>query len=233
MSALAQRVRRVRERLAGAARAAGRDPDSVRPIAVSKTFPARRVVEAAGAGLRAFGENRVQEAYEKIPEVTDICSHNIEWHFIGHLQRNKARRAVGMCDVIHSVDRPELARALQRAASDLGRRPRVLVQVNIDGEPRKAGVAPRDAPALVRELDACEDLEPVGLMAIPRPAADPERVRPAFARLRELRDALERERGRPLPELSMGMTADFAVAVEEGATWVRLGTAIFGEREER
>ena len=231
MSELLQRIEGVRRRLDRAAAEAGREPSSVRLIAVSKTFPATLVERAAEAGLRAFGENRVQEASDKTSMISDRYSHEIEWHFIGPLQRNKALRAVELCDVIHSVDRPALVDVLQRSAAALGRRPRVLVQVNIDREPQKAGADPDDAPGLVRALDACANLVPVGLMAIPRPADDPEKVRPAFARLRELRDVLERERGRELPELSMGMSADFEVAIQEGATWVRLGTAIFGERD--
>ena len=233
MSDLLQRIERVRQRLGRAAEGAGRDPSSVRLIAVSKTFPAADVERAAAAGLRVFGENRIQEAIEKIPSVSDFYKNSLEWHFIGPLQRNKARRAIEHCDVIHSVDRLGLVETLQRSAAALGRRPRVLVQVNIDREPQKAGADPADAAELVRALDACANLVAVGLMAIPRPADDPEKVRPAFARLRELRDALERERGRELPELSMGMSADFEVAVQEGATWVRLGTAIFGERGKR
>ncbi|MCE2391659.1 MAG: YggS family pyridoxal phosphate-dependent enzyme [Proteobacteria bacterium] len=231
MSELLQRIEGLRRRLDRAAADAGREPSSVHLIAVSKTFPATLVERAAEAGLRAFGENRVQEASDKIPMISDRYRHEIEWHFIGPLQRNKARRAVELCDVIHSVDRPALVDVLQRSAAALGRRPRVLVQVNVDREPQKAGADPDDAPGLVRALDACANLVPVGLMAIPRPADDPEKVRPAFARLRELRDVLERERGRELPELSMGMSADFEVAIQEGATWVRLGTAIFGERD--
>jgi pyridoxal phosphate enzyme (YggS family) len=222
---IAERLRAVRERIDAAARRAGREPASVELLAVSKTFPAEAVREAAAAGQRLFGENRVQEAAAKIPD----CGDGIEWHLVGPLQRNKARRAVELFDVIHAVDRPELARALERAASQLGRRPRVLLEINVDEEPQKAGVAPGETKGLLEEVRACPSLVPAGLMAIPRACDDPEQVRPSFVRLRELREALCRIEPR-LVELSMGMSADFEVAVEEGATLVRVGTAIFGPR---
>jgi pyridoxal phosphate enzyme (YggS family) len=233
VSELIERLRDVRERIDAAARAAGRSPSEVRLIAVSKTFPAAVVREAIACGQRAFGESRVQEAARKIPEVGEAPGITLEWHLVGRLQRNKARRAVELFDVIHSVDRPELARALARAARALGLRPRVLIQVDLDDEPQKGGVAPSGAAALLEEIEKLDALEPVGLMAIPRACDDAERMRPSFARLRDLRDELNRSRpGRPaLGELSMGMTADFEAAIREGATWVRVGTAIFGERE--
>ncbi len=222
---IADRLRAIRERIEGAARRSGRDPQQVQLLAVSKTFPAEAVLEAAAAGQRRFAENRVQEASAKIPAIAEA----LEWHLIGPLQRNKARRAVELFEVIHSVDRPELVRALDRAAADLGRRPRVLIQVNLDREAQKSGAAPEQVAALLDELRACPALVPVGLMTIPRACDDPEEVRPSFVRLRELRDALRgTEPG--LVELSMGMSADFEVAVEEGSTLVRIGTAIFGAR---
>jgi pyridoxal phosphate enzyme (YggS family) len=230
---VAERLTDVERRIADAAARAGRDPARVRLVAVSKTFPASRVLEAVSAGLRTFGENRVQEATAKIPAVAAAASVPIEWHMVGQLQRNKARKAVELFDVIQSVDRTELAAALARAAADLGRRPRILLQVNVDEEAQKAGVLPKAAAQLLADVDRLPQLAPVGLMALPRACDDPEEVRPSFARLRSLLDDLNA--GRPdeqrLAELSMGMTADFEVAVEEGATWVRLGTAIFGERK--
>lgn len=223
---IAQRLAAIRERIARAARRAGREPDDVALLAVSKTFPASAVREAAAAGQRRFAENRVQEAAAKIPELDA----GLEWHLVGPLQRNKARRAVELFDVIHSLDRPELALALQRAARESGRTPRVLLQVNVDREPQKAGVEPDAAAELLATLRQCPELRPVGLMAIPRACSDPEEVRPSFARLRTLRDSLRVDEPR-LVELSMGMSADFEVAIEEGSTCVRIGTAIFGARK--
>ena len=233
MSGLAARLAALRERIAHAARSAGRDPADVKLLAVSKTQPAERVCEAVRAGLTAFGENRVQEAEAKIPAVRALCAENLEWHLIGGLQRNKARRAVELCDVIQSVDRPELLAALDKAAAASGRRPRIFLQVNVDEEPQKSGCAPAELAELARAAEACAHLDWVGLMAIPRACEDPEQVRPSFARLRALLDELNRARPaeRRRVELSMGMTADFEVAVQEGATWLRLGTALFGERE--
>jgi pyridoxal phosphate enzyme (YggS family) len=232
VSDLGERLDDVRQRIAGAARRASRDPGQVRVVAVSKTFPAARVLEAISAGVDRIGENRVQEASRKIPEVRAASDACIEWHFIGPLQRNKARRAVELFDVIESVDRASLARELAKAAHALGRRPRILLQVNVDAEPQKAGIPPGELADLLETVDALPDLEPVGLMAIPRAVSDPEQVRPAFARLRELLDEVNvgRDPSLRLAELSMGMSADFEVAVEEGATWVRVGSAIFGER---
>jgi pyridoxal phosphate enzyme (YggS family) len=232
VSGVAERLRAVHERIEGAARRAGRDPGEVQLVAVSKTFGPELVLEAIAAGVRTLGENRVQEAAKKIPEIRAGSDAAIEWHLIGALQRNKARRAVELFDVIESVDRAPLVEAIAHAASALGRRLRVLLQVNLEDETQKAGARPEDAPALLAQVDAHPELEPVGLMAIPRLAPDPEKTRPSFARLRELRDALNRDRApeRRLRELSMGMSADFEVAIEEGATWVRIGTAIFGQR---
>jgi pyridoxal phosphate enzyme (YggS family) len=233
VSGLAARLAEIRERIARAARASGRDPADVKLLAVSKTQPADAVCEAVRAGLVAFGENRVQEAEPKIPAVRALSSAKLEWHLIGPLQRNKARRAVELFDVIQSVDRPELLTALDKAAGASGRRPRVLLQVNVDEEPQKSGCAPASLAALARAADACAHLEWLGLMAIPRACEDPEQVRPSFARLRALLDDLNRARSAEAErrELSMGMTADFEVAVQEGATWLRIGTALFGERE--
>jgi pyridoxal phosphate enzyme (YggS family) len=226
---LRERVAGVRTRIERAARLAGRDPASVGLVAVSKTFSVADVLDAVAAGVRVFGENRVQEASAKIPAVAAACDARLEWHMVGGLQRNKARRAVELFDVIHSVDRLELAEALDRAAEQARRRPRVLLQVDLDDEPQKGGVPAEQAPALAAALAALPHLELAGLMAIPRPRPDPELQRSAFARLRSLLEELKlADTG--LSQLSMGMSADFEVAIAEGATWVRLGTAIFGER---
>ncbi len=233
MSEIAARVEALRKRVELAARAAGRDPGSVRLLAVSKTFPARCVLEAVEAGLRCFGENRVQEADTKIPELRTATEVTLDWHLVGQLQRNKAQRAVELFDWIHSVDRPALAAALERHAEALGRRPRVLLQVNIDEEGQKGGVRPGDVASLAEQVGALPHLELVGLMTIPRACEDPEEVRPSFASLRELLEEINRQRSadKQLSELSMGMSADFEVAIQEGATWIRIGTAIFGERQ--
>ncbi len=233
MNEIAERLAVLRARIERAAHAVGRDPSAVKLLAVSKTQSPARVLEAVRAGLHAFGENRVQEAAQKIPEITAGCETQLEWHLIGGLQRNKARRAVELFSVIESVDRSELLVALEKAASDHGVRPRILLQVNVDREPQKNGCMPSKLAALASEADACPNLELIGLMAIPRAWDNPEQVRPAFARLRGLLADLNRSRPpeRALTELSMGMTSDFEVAVQEGATSLRIGTALFGDRE--
>lgn len=233
MSELETRLADLRARIERAAAVVGRDASAVKLLAVSKTQAPARVLEAATAGLRAFGENRVQEAAEKIPAVQAACAAPLEWHLIGGLQRNKARRAVELCDVIQSVDRPELLAALDKAAEETRRRPRIFLQVNIDREQQKGGCMPSAAAALAEAADQCANLELVGLMAIPRLCDNAEQVRPSFARLRALLAELNRTRPRErrLCELSMGMSGDFEVAVQEGATWLRVGTALFGERK--
>ena len=224
-----ERVAAVRDRVAAAARVAGRPADSVRILAVSKTFGPERVLDVAATGLRAFGENRIQEATIKVPAVNERAEEPLEWHFVGSLQRNKARRAAALFDVIQSVDRIELARSLDRAAGELERRLRVFVQVNVDEEEQKAGAAPAELQSLAEGVASLSHLELVGLMAIPRARPDPEAQRPAFAHLRSLLEELKLEHP-GLRELSMGMSADFEVAIQEGATWIRVGTAVFGER---
>lgn len=225
---LSERLRAVRERIADAARRSGRRPDAIRLIAVSKTHAPLRIAEALDAGVQWLGENRVQEAMSKIPSVSELRPDApVEWHLIGPVQRNKVRRAVSLFGVVESVDRIALVDALARAAGELGVRPRVLLQLNLDAEPQKAGVTASDLPKLLERVHSQPELEAIGLMAIPRPAQDPEDSRRAFSRLRELRDGL---RDPELRELSMGMSADFEIAIEEGATWVRIGTAIFGDR---
>ncbi|MGP8051514.1 MAG: YggS family pyridoxal phosphate-dependent enzyme [Desulfobaccales bacterium] len=226
MSRIAPNLEEVRGRIAAAARRAGRDPALVRLLAVSKTVPLEQMRLAVAAGQLLFGENYLQEARPKIAGLGPALS----WHFIGHLQSNKAKAAVALFDVIHGVDRLKLAQALDSAAAAAGARQEVLVQVNLAGEASKSGAAPETVPGLLRELGRLPHLRVLGFMTLPPWLADPEAVRPYFRALRELRDRLEASLGLPLPELSMGMSGDFEVAVAEGATLVRVGTAIFGSR---
>jgi pyridoxal phosphate enzyme (YggS family) len=216
----------VRRRIGDACARAGRDTASVALVAVSKTFPAERVRDLLECGHDLFGENRVQEALEKIPRVGP----GARWHLVGHLQRNKARHAVGTFELIHSVDDLDLARELDRRAAAAGIVQAALVQVNVSREETKSG-AGEDAALPLLEAAAClPNLKIRGLMTIPPPVEDPEDARPWFARLRDLRDRAERRLGLELPDLSMGMSDDFEVAVEEGATLVRVGRALFGAR---
>lgn len=225
--ALSGRLEVVRSRIVAAAEAAGRDPADVTLISVSKTHPAEIVDAAVAAGAGDLGENRVQEAHAKKPGVREA-----RWHLIGPLQRNKARVALEVFDVIHTVDRPELADRLQFLLEKdwPGRSVDVLLEINVGGESQKAGVAPAEAGELLESVFGCHQLEVCGLMAIPPFGAAAEASRPHFRALRELRDQLQDETGRSLPELSMGMSHDFEIAVAEGATMVRVGTAIFGPR---
>jgi pyridoxal phosphate enzyme (YggS family) len=226
---IAERVAAVRERIARAAARATRDPAGVSLVAVSKTQPAEAVREAFAAGVRDFGENRVQEAEAKIAALAELRA-EMRWHLVGHLQGNKARKAVALFDRVHSVDSVELARRLAAAAAERGSVCRVLLQVDLAGEATKFGLEADALDGALSELAALPALAVLGLMLVPPYDADPERVRPLFRRLRELRDAA-RERGLSLGgELSMGMSHDLEVAVEEGATLVRIGTAIFGAR---
>ncbi len=222
------RYARVLEQVRQAAREAGRDPAGIRLIAVSKTVEPDRIRAAYRAGARDFGENYVQEAVGKIRELPD----DVRWHMIGHLQSNKAKRAVEAFAWIHSLDRPSLAEALEKAAARRDLRVNVLIQVNVGGEATKSGADPEGAVALARRAGEWPHLRIRGLMAIPPWKEDPEEVRPYFRALRELRDRIA-SLGLPgvgMEELSMGMSHDFAVAVQEGATMVRVGTAIFGPR---
>ncbi len=229
---VAERLAAVRERIAAAARRVGRDPAAVRLVGVSKRHPASAVANAARAGLALAGESFVQEARAKIPEARALLEGSgasLRWHFVGRLQRNKARFAVELFDCVESLDRSELADELSRRAEARERALPVLLQVNLSGEPQKGGAGPADLPALLAHCRGLPGLAVRGLMTVPAAGEDPEAARPAFARLRELRDAQEQPEA--LPELSMGMSADFEVAVEEGATLVRVGTALFGPRE--
>ena len=216
-------LERVREAIARACARAGRSPAEVLLVAVSKTVEVERIERAILAGQRVFGENRVQEAKAKIAEL----GHPVPWHLIGHLQTNKAKDAARLFDWVQSVDRLELAAELDRRARALGRTVDVLIEVNVGEEPQKSGVRPGEIKSLLDALAGSSGIRIRGLMAIPPAAPDPEQTRPHFRRLRELRDAAG------LEHLSMGMSADFEAAVEEGATMVRIGTAIFGPRPAR
>lgn len=209
-----------------AAEKSGRSPDSVRLLAVSKKVPAERLRILWGLGHRLFGENRVQEARVKIPEMPA----GGEWHFLGGLQTNKAKEAVEWFDVIESIDRPELATELQKRAEAAGKNLKVLLEINVGGEAAKGGARPEEAEKLFQSANGMARLEVRGLMAIPPFREDPAQARPFFRKLREIRDQLEQSSGASLPELSMGMSHDFAVAIAEGATLVRIGTALFGPR---
>jgi PLP dependent protein len=229
MSQIADRLTEVRARIAEAARSVGRDPSSVRLIAVSKTFPLDLVRDAYAAGQRDFGENRVQEALDKIHDVRDL---EIRWHLLGHLQTNKARRAASAFAAIHSVDGLELLRKVDAAAASEGATPQLLIQVDLAGEETKFGVRPADVPPLFEAAGSLRAARIVGLMTLPPIPENPEDARPWFTELRKLRDAWAAS-GVPtymLQELSMGMSGDFEVAIQEGATMVRVGTAIFGRR---
>jgi pyridoxal phosphate enzyme (YggS family) len=226
---LSERLTGIRARIAAAARSAGRDPSSVRLVAVSKTFPIEAIREAYAAGQRTFGENRVQEALQKIAASGDLA---IEWHLLGHLQTNKARKAAPAFSMIESVDSVELLQKLDQAAEESGTTPDLLIQVDLAGEATKFGAPPPLLPRMFEAATACRAARVVGLMMIPPAPETPEDARPWFRQLRELRDASAASGVPPsmLRELSMGMSGDFEVAVEEGATIVRVGTAIFGGR---
>lgn len=228
-SAIAENLEAVRRRMHAAAARARRDPDSIQLVAVSKTFPASAITEAAEAGQRVFGENKVQEGLEKIQALDHL---NAAWHLIGHLQSNKAKKAAAAFQCIESVDSLELLEKIDAAAAVAGHRPRVLIQVDLAQETTKHGAPPAEVSALVRAASRAQHVKLVGLMTLPPFPDAPEDSRPWFRALRELRDSLI-EAGNPLTalrELSMGMSHDFEIAIEEGATMVRVGTAIFGRR---
>lgn len=225
-SVIVRRWREVLEEMARAARQAGREPGSVRLLAVSKLHPVQDVLTLFQAGQPMFGENYVQEALGKMAALPG----GISWHFIGHLQTNKVKSVVGRFALVHGVDSLKLARSLQAQAEALGVAQDVLVQVNLAGEAQKSGISEADLPALAEFLAASPSLNWQGLMLMPPFFDDPDRARPYFARLRELAETLRVGFGLQLPELSMGMTGDFGAAIKEGATLVRIGTRIFGER---
>jgi len=227
---ITENLTRVRRRIEQAAARCGRDPTSVRLLAVSKTVSAANVKEAIDAGIHLLGENYIQEAREKIDA---LMGSPAAWHFIGHLQTNKARFAVELFDLIHSVDSIKLARALDKQARRQGKIQPILIQVNIAEEKSKSGITEDAAPQLIRQVSRCGNLSVRGLMTMPPFFNAPEKVRPYFRALRQLATRIEAMNieGAAMTELSMGMTGDFEVAIEEGATIVRVGTAIFGERQ--
>jgi pyridoxal phosphate enzyme (YggS family) len=224
---LASNLASVRERIAAAERLSGRPAGSVTLIGVVKTLPAETLAAAVALGLADLGENRVQEAESHQRSVPRSAA---RWHMIGHLQRNKAGRALELFDVFHGIDDLELARSLAERAARSERRVKMLLEVNVSGESTKFGVSPEGVAALAEQVEELASLELVGLMTVGAPVETSELARPGFARLRRLRDAIAQRLGRPLPELSMGMSGDYEVAVEEGATMVRVGTALFGAR---
>jgi pyridoxal phosphate enzyme (YggS family) len=229
MSSIAENLARVRDQIAQVAAKANRNADDVELVAISKTHDAAKVREAVEAGQTLFGESRVQEARVKIPELPS----NSRWHFVGHLQKNKIRHALPLFELIHSVDSLALAQDINRIAEEDGLHPRVLLEVNVAGEGSKFGFTPEKLREDLENLLALPRLSILGLMTIPPIAEEAEASRKYFVQLRELRDRLQTEFHVDLAQLSMGMTQDFAIAVEEGATLVRVGTAIFGERSKR
>ncbi|MFT5124569.1 MAG: pyridoxal phosphate enzyme (YggS family) [Kiritimatiellia bacterium] len=220
------RNQQVQARISVACDRAKRAREDVQLVAVSKNHPPEAVEEAADAGLHLFGENRVQEAAQKIP----ACRSNLTWHLIGHLQTNKVKLAVPLFDMIHSVDSLRLLQAVNDASAAAGRTLQVLIQVNTAGERSKFGLAPDELEPLLECATKCLNIDVMGLMTIPPIAEDPEKVRPFFAATRELRDRVRASTGFALDELSMGMSHDLEVAIEEGATFVRVGTDLFGKR---
>jgi pyridoxal phosphate enzyme (YggS family) len=229
---IASNIAIVRERIAAAGRAAGRAPDEVRLLAVSKTFSADHVRAAYAAGQRDFGENKVQEGLQKRDETAEL---EIRWHLIGHLQSNKVKKAAPAFAAIHAIDSVDLLRRVDQAAGEQGAAPEIYIQVDLAGETTKFGAPEADVPGIARAAVECRAARLKGLMLLPPWFDDPEQARPYFRRLRDLRDRLvvdgiDRSH---LRELSMGMSHDFEVAIQEGATLVRVGTAIFGKRTVR
>ncbi|MFO8085306.1 MAG: YggS family pyridoxal phosphate-dependent enzyme [Desulfobacterales bacterium] len=227
-------LEKVRKRIDYAAGKCGRQPGSVRLVVVTKTVSVERIKEAVDAGADTFGENYIQEARDKIQ---DLSAFPVSWHFIGHLQTNKAKYAVNLFDLIHSVDSIKLAREIDKQAGKAGKIQDILIQVNVAGEVQKSGIAPEKTFDMIKMIAGLENITLNGLMTMPPFFNDPEKVRPYFRKIRELRDRMQNELAAQsvtgpirLDELSMGMTGDFEAAVEEGATLVRIGTAIFGER---
>ena len=229
MVSIAENLERVREQITQAAAKAGRAVNEIELVAITKTHPAEKVREAVEAGHTVFGESRVQEARAKIPELPS----NLRWHFVGHLQKNKIRNALPLFELFHGVDSLALAQEMNRIAAEDGERPRLLLEVNVAGEGSKFGFKAGTLRAEIGSLLALPRLSIEGLMCIPPLAEEAEASRKFFVQLRELRDSLEKEFDVNFPHLSMGMTQDYWIAVEEGATLVRVGTAIFGERPKR
>jgi len=219
-------VKSVQERIASACARAGRVPSEVTLVAVTKNHPPELVIEAAQLGLTVFGENKIQEAKAKIP----LCPGRLHWHFLGHLQSNKARDATRLFELIQSVDSLGLAQELNKRAEEAAKTIPILIEVNIVGESSKFGYPPEKLRTELASLNRFNRLEIQGLMSVPPWSSDPEKVRPVFRQMRSLKSECEQILGAPLNHLSMGMSGDFEVAIEEGATMVRLGTALFGER---
>jgi pyridoxal phosphate enzyme (YggS family) len=226
MTDIANQLALVRGQIDAAAARAGRDPGSVRLVAVSKTHPAEAVTAAAAAGQSVFGESRVQEARDKIP----ACPPGLDWHFIGHLQKNKVRQALPLFTLFHSIDSAPLAQAIDRIAGETGEPVEGLLEVNISGEETKHGFTPDQLRGEFAALAKLPHLRIRGLMTMAPYSENPENALPVFRALRELRDELQSAHDHPLPELSMGMSGDFEPAIEEGATLVRVGSSIFGAR---
>jgi len=227
MSSVGDNLVRVREQISTAAAKSGRTPNDVELVAITKTHPAESVREAIEAGQILFGESRVQEARAKIPELPSNC----RWHFVGHLQRNKIRHALALFEMFHGIDSFAVAQDINRIAEEEGLYPRILLEVNVAGEGSKFGFASDALGEQTEALLALPRLSIEGLMCIPPLAMESEDSRKFFVQVRELRDSLEKEFSLKLPQLSMGMTQDFPIGIEEGATLVRVGTAIFGERK--
>lgn len=228
------RLEEINRRMAAACERAGRSASEITLVAVSKTVPAARIREAIEAGVRTLGESRVQEAAAKIPELSAISAERkVQWHLIGHLQSNKARRAVELFDAVHSVDDLKLAERLDHLAAESGKRLPIFIEVNLGGEESKTGAAPDEALTLCEQVGKLPSLELKGLMTVPPFSDNPEDARPFFRLLRRLRDEARRAGavGESFKELSMGMSDDFEIAIEEGATFIRIGTALFGARQ--
>jgi pyridoxal phosphate enzyme (YggS family) len=226
MDLIATNLDTVRGEIASAARRAGRDPSAIRLVAVSKTHPADAVARAVAAGQKIFGESRVQEARDKIP----ACASGLDWHFIGHLQKNKVRQALPLFSFFHSIDSTALAQAIDRIAGETKKPAEGLLEVNVSGEETKHGFTPDELRKGFAALGKLPHLRIRGLMTMAPYSDNPEDARPYFRTLRELRDELQSAHGHPLPELSMGMSGDYAPAISEGATLVRVGSSIFGAR---
>jgi pyridoxal phosphate enzyme (YggS family) len=226
---IADNINTIKQRIVSAAVKCGRDPDSIKLLAVTKTIPTEYISKAIDAGITMLGENYVQEAKEKIA----VLEQRAQWHMIGHLQTNKAKYVVTLFDYVHSVDRLELAQELDRRAGLINRKLNVLIEVNVSGEESKSGIPANDAPALIKQIAGLKNLAVRGLMTMAPYSNNPEKARSYFWALRKLRDniSLQQISGIQMDELSMGMTDDFEVAIEEGATIVRIGRAIFGERK--
>jgi pyridoxal phosphate enzyme (YggS family) len=231
MNYIEYNLQTIRKRIAAAAAACSRPPEEIVLLAISKTFPSESIYRAARAGLRKFGENRVQEAEDKIAYFREILK--LEWHLVGHLQSNKARRAAELFDVIHSLDSVKLAAKLNQAGLEIGKTVSVLLQVDLGGEETKFGAKSAQIREILEAMSSFKGIRLDGLMTIPPFFEDPERARPYFGELRELSERLESEEPGCLGQrqLSMGMSHDFEVAIQEGATIVRIGTAIFGSRQ--